>query len=131
MNACEILEEAGFRFYEAADGDAAMQLLDQHADNVILLFTDVEMPGSLNGFELARAVDAHWPEIGIVVASGRLAPEPGDMPDRATSISKPFSKDVVHDHLRAPCTSFVSAQTCCRFCGRATLSGATNSPPAP
>lgn len=100
MHACEILEEAGFRFYEAGNGDAAMQLLEQHADNVILLFTDVEMPGSLNGFELARAVDARWPEIEIVVASGRLAPEPGDMPDRATFISKPFSKDMVHEHLR-------------------------------
>jgi CheY-like chemotaxis protein len=100
MHACEILEEAGFRFYEACDGDAALSLLEQFAENVILLFTDIEMPGSQNGFELAKIVDRRWPDIEIVVASGRLEPGPGDMPDRATFISKPFSKDTVHDHLR-------------------------------
>lgn len=100
MHACDILEEAGFRFYEASDGDSAMRLLEEHAENVILLFTDVEMPGSLSGFQLAQTVDQRWPDIEIVVASGRLWPEPGDMPDRATFISKPFSRDTVHNHLR-------------------------------
>ncbi len=100
MHACDILEQAGFRFYEAGDGDAALRLLEEHADNIILLFTDVEMPGSLDGFELARSVAERWPEIEIVVASGRLLPKQGDMPERATFISKPFSRDTVHDHLR-------------------------------
>lgn len=101
MHACDILEDAGFRFYEAGDGDAAMRLLEKYAENVILLFTDVEMPGSIDGFQLARTVDERWPDIEIVVASGRLHPEPGDMPDRATFISKPFSRDTVHNHLRS------------------------------
>jgi CheY-like chemotaxis protein len=101
MHACDILEEAGFRFYEASDGDGAMRLLEEHAQNVILLFTDVEMPGSLNGFALAQIVNERWPDIEIVVASGRLLPGPGDMPERATFISKPFSRNTVHDHLRS------------------------------
>lgn len=100
MHACDILEEAGFRFYEAGDGDAALRLLERFAENVILLFTDVEMPGSISGFDLARKVDERWPDIEIVVASGRISPSLGDMPERATFISKPFSKDIVHDHLR-------------------------------
>lgn len=58
------------------------------------------MPGETNGFALAHHVAERYPEIAIVVASGRIAPNPGDMPEKATFISKPFSSDVVHDHLR-------------------------------
>jgi len=100
MHACDILEDAGFRFFEAGDGDAARTLLSEHAASVTLLFTDVEMPGTMNGFQLAHHVAEQWPEIAIVVASGRITPAQGDMPDGATFISKPFSADVVHNHLR-------------------------------
>lgn len=99
MHACDILEDAGFRFYEAGDGTKVIELLKKSADTVILLFTDVEMPGPVNGFQLARHVATRWPDIEIVVAS-RLSPQDGDRPERATFISKPFSRDTVHDHLR-------------------------------
>lgn len=98
--ACDILEEAGFRFHEAANGDDALQLLEGNAESIILLFTDVEMPGSLNGFQLAQIVASRWPEIEIVVASGGASPALGDMPEKATFIPKPFTADMVHDHLR-------------------------------
>jgi CheY-like chemotaxis protein len=88
MDLCFMLEEAGFRFYEAGSGDQAKDLLSQHAESVTLLFSDVEMPGQTNGFALARYVDEHWPWIEIVIASGRLKPEPGDMPEKATFIGK-------------------------------------------
>lgn len=100
MLAREILEEAGFRCHEARCGDEAIALLERHHDSVVLLFSDVDMPGSTNGFALARHVDAHWPHIEIVIASGRMTPEPGEMPDRATFIGKPFALDMVHAHLR-------------------------------
>lgn len=44
MDACDILETAGFRFFEAGSGDEAQVLLEEHAESVILLFSDVEMP---------------------------------------------------------------------------------------
>lgn len=100
MHACDILEDAGFRFYEAGTGDEAIELLNDHADGVTLLFSDVEMPGDIDGFALARHVDEAWPHIEIVIASGRITPKPGDMPDKATFIPKPFSERMVHDHLR-------------------------------
>jgi len=100
MNLCDILEEAGFRFHEAGSGDEAKILLEDCGDSITLLFTDVEMPGETDGFALAHHVAEHWPEIEIVVASGRVKPKAGDMPDNATFISKPFSAQVVHDHLR-------------------------------
>ena len=100
IDACEILQKAGFRFYEAGTGDEAKALLMEVAQSVTLLFSDVEMPGETNGFALARYVAEHWPWIEIVIASGRLAPTPGDMPEKATFISKPFNHQMVHNHLR-------------------------------
>lgn len=100
MQACDILEDAGFRFYEASNGDEAKALLGKLADHVTLLFSDVEMPGKTNGFALARHVAEHWPWIEIVIASGRSVPSPGDMPEKATFIGKPFDNQMVHDHLR-------------------------------
>lgn len=100
MHACDILEEAGFRFYEAGTGDEAKTLLDQVADNVTLLFSDVEMPGETDGFALARHVSEVWPWIEIVIASGRVTPSANDLPPRATFISKPFNNEMVHEHLR-------------------------------
>lgn len=100
MHACDIVEEAGFRCLEASTCDEAVEVLEKHDDNITLLFTDVEMPGSMNGFALARHVAKHWPDVEIVVASGRMSPADGDMPEKATFISKPFSADLVHNHLR-------------------------------
>lgn len=100
MHACDILEEAGFRFYEANSGDEAKELLLQYADRVILLFSDVEMPGNMDGFALAHHVATEWPWIEIVISSGRLTPKEGDMPLKATFISKPFNNHTVIEHLR-------------------------------
>ena len=58
------------------------------------------MPGSTNGFALARHVAEPWPWIEIVIASGHVKPAPNDMPEKASFISKPFSTDTVHSHLR-------------------------------
>jgi CheY-like chemotaxis protein len=100
MHISDILEDAGFRVLDAGDGDKALELLKTRGQDITLLFTDVEMPGLTNGFALARAVSSTWPDIEIVVCSGRITPAPGDLPDRATFISKPFSPQTVHNHLR-------------------------------
>jgi CheY-like chemotaxis protein len=100
MNACDILEAAGFRFFEAENAEAAIAVLQDNAAHVSLLFTDVEMPGDLNGFALAHHVAIHWPDIEIVVASGRMQPAEGDMPTKASFIPKPFNDSIVHAHLR-------------------------------
>lgn len=99
MDTTAILEDAGFRVHEAMDGDEAKAVLAEHWESIILLFSDVDMPGELNGFDLARHTDHHWRHIEIVIASGHVLPAEGDMPDRATFISKPFNKRTVHEHL--------------------------------
>lgn len=100
MNASDILSDAGFRTLEASDGDRAKEIIDSKGESIVLLFTDVQMPGSTDGFGLARYVTEHWPDIEIIVASGNVKPRPGDMPEKASFISKPFSADLIHAHLR-------------------------------
>ena len=100
MDIAEILEQAGFRTLEAASGDEALTILEERHRDVALLFSDVDMPGTRDGFALAREVALRWPAISIVIASGRLQPEAGDMPDGGRFIGKPFSAETVHGHLR-------------------------------
>ena len=100
LDAMEILGEAGFQVLDAEHGDAALTLLASRHQEVVLLFTDVQMPGTVDGFALARMVATSWPHISIVVASGNVRPGPGSMPDKARFIPKPFSAEVVHAHVR-------------------------------
>lgn len=100
MDVCGILEDVGFQCLDATSADEAIPVLEIAAHRISLLFTDVEMPGRMDGFALARLVAERWSNIEIVVASGRVRPQPGDMPDKATFISKPFSAALVREHLR-------------------------------
>ena len=100
MDIAEMLEQAGFRCLEAEHGDAAIEVLENHHLDVTLMFSDIDMPGSRDGFALAREVAIKWPHISVVVASGRVRPAQGDLPDGATFIGKPFSLRTVHDHLK-------------------------------
>lgn len=100
MDATDILEDAGFRTHEACTVEDVIKLLEAAAESVQLLFSDVRMPPSeRNGFDLAREVDKRWPHIQILIASGEAKPQGGDLPERARFINKPFSADVVHNHL--------------------------------
>ncbi|KQN11768.1 response regulator [Sphingomonas sp. Leaf28] len=95
-----ILEDAGFRTYEADDGDAAIAMLPEYAHTITLLFSDVDMPGDTNGFTLAHHVAENYPWIEIVIGSGHLQPKEGDLPEKATFVSKPFNAQMIHGHLR-------------------------------
>jgi CheY-like chemotaxis protein len=100
MDAADILQEAGFRVHEACGYDEALAILKQAADSIQLLFTDVQMPpGHLNGFHLARECAEHWPHVSILVASGMIEPKEGELPEGAVFVRKPFSSDVVYEHL--------------------------------
>ncbi|XYD12475.1 response regulator (plasmid) [Methylobacterium sp. NMS12] len=100
LTAVDILEDAGFRTFEAGNAEEALSILREHHASIVVLFTDVNMPGSMDGFELAREVALHWPHVSILVASGRHEPGPGQMPDGAHFVGKPFSAEVVRDRLK-------------------------------
>jgi CheY-like chemotaxis protein len=85
----DVLEDAGFKVIEAVHADEALRVL-RAVPGIQAVVTDVEMPrGSINGFELARRVRQDRQDIGVLIASGRAAPQPGDLPDGALFIGKP------------------------------------------
>jgi CheY-like chemotaxis protein len=89
LDAREILEDAGYVVTEAASADEALPLLADEATEAIL--TDINMPGTLDGLELARIVDGLMPEIAIVLMSGKELPRRENLPLKATFVAKPFS----------------------------------------
>ena len=96
MIAAEGLEDAGFEVIEAATADDALKILNARND-VGVLFTDVNMPGSVDGVELARMVHERWPALRIIITSGRDRPGLGDIPDDGRFVAKPYRPgEVVH-----------------------------------
>ncbi|ALN75687.1 response regulator [Aureimonas sp. AU20] len=87
--AVDLCEEAGFTAYEARNADQAIRLLERHSD-IRVLFTDVEMPGTMDGLKLARGVRDRWPPVAIIMTSGRIKVEASDMPENGLFFAKPY-----------------------------------------
>lgn len=87
LPACDSLEEAGFDVVEAASASQALEILARRSD-VAVLFTDVNMPGQLNGLDLAELVHHRWPAIKLVVTSGAALER--TVPDAGRFIAKPY-----------------------------------------
>ncbi len=92
--AAGMFADAGFRVLEAANSDEALEFLDAGAD-VRLLFTDVNMPGTIDGLALARQVHDRWPHIGIIVVSVTLMPQSHDLPIGCRFYRKPYDVNTV------------------------------------
>ena len=90
----ETLEDAGFEVLEVANADDALTLLETH-HSVNVLFTDVDMPGKLDGLDLARIAAHRWPYIHIIVASGRKEPQAPQMPDNGRFVAKPYMPEQI------------------------------------
>lgn len=78
MDTVEILRSAGFSIVEAANADEAIESLERDS-NIQLIFTDIQMPGSMNGLILAAAVRKRWPPVRIIATSGHFKVQAGDM----------------------------------------------------
>jgi two-component system, response regulator PdtaR len=94
----DILREAGFWVLEAQDADEAFETL-RRRQGVSVVLTDVNMPGSIDGFEFARLVAQGWPEVGVMVISGKAFPDDGDLPATAMFVAKPVHPDALVEHL--------------------------------
>jgi DNA-binding NtrC family response regulator len=102
MDTSDIISDAGYSIVEATTADEAYGFLNEHS-SVQLVFTDVQTPGAIDGFELERIVASRWPDICVVVVSGAAVPVPGDLPENAEFIAKPFSAETVLEVLRERC----------------------------
>jgi two-component sensor histidine kinase/DNA-binding NarL/FixJ family response regulator len=89
MRAVDIVEDAGFNPVEAISADQAISILEARSD-ISLLFTDIQMPGSIDGLKLAHAVHDRWPSIKIILVSGRVKPSETDRPLDSRFFSKPL-----------------------------------------
>jgi CheY-like chemotaxis protein len=94
MLVADVLDEAGFEVIEAANAQAALKRLEL-AQDVRVLFTDINMPPGMDGLELARRVHAQWPQIGLVVTSGYERPSNDQIADGGLFLPKPFRPETV------------------------------------
>jgi CheY-like chemotaxis protein len=99
MDAAQVIGAAGFEVIEAANADQAIAFLEARPD-ISVVFTDIQMPGSMDGLKLARAVRGRWPPIKIVATSGRLNVGETDLPEGGRFLPKPYSPAQVTGMLR-------------------------------
>src|SRR3954469_3392445 len=100
MRAVDIVEDAGFRAVEAVNADQAMSILESRSD-ISLLFTDIQMPGSMDGLKLAHAVHDRWPAIKIILVSGQVNPSDAERPADSRFFGKPLSVERMIIELQA------------------------------
>jgi CheY-like chemotaxis protein len=92
MGASDMFLDAGYRVLEAEHADEALRFFETGED-IAVLFTDVSMPGSMSGSDLARQVAERWPMVGIIIVSGR--PRPDKLPLRIRFHDKPYDPTTV------------------------------------
>jgi two-component sensor histidine kinase/DNA-binding NarL/FixJ family response regulator len=100
MRAVEIVEDAGFSPIEAVNADEAIAILESRSD-ISLLFTDIQMPGSIDGLRLAHAVHDRWPSIKIILVSGRARPSEAERPADSRFFGKPLGVEQMITELQA------------------------------
>ena len=99
MRAVDMVEDAGFTSVEAVDADEAVAILESRSD-IALLFTDIQMPGSMDGLKLAHAVHQRWPPIKIILVSGQLKLANADIPPDSRFFGKPLAAEEMIAEMR-------------------------------
>src|SRR4051812_23196600 len=99
MRAVNIVEDAGFCPVEAVNADEAISILESRSD-IPLLFTDIQMPGSIDGLKLAHAVHKRWPAIKIIMVSGQVNLGDADKPADSRFFGKPLIADRMISELQ-------------------------------
>ena len=96
----DTLTDAGYEVVEAASADEALKMLDHHGE-VEVLFTDIRMPGSMDGLELARLVHDRWPAMKILITSGDTFPPRSAIADDGRFLAKPYRTDVLRREIES------------------------------
>jgi two-component system, response regulator PdtaR len=99
IHAVDFMEQFGFAVYAARNADAAVVLLERH-DDIRALFTDINMPGSMDGLMLAHYVHGRWPPLHLIITSGLASPRTEDMPLGSEFVGKPYQLEKVTNRLR-------------------------------
>jgi CheY-like chemotaxis protein len=94
MAALEFIKAAGFEALEAASADGAIHILESRSD-IHLVFTDIEMPGTMDGLKLAHYIRTRWPPVKLIVASGKMLVEESHLPKGTRVFPKPYSDNSI------------------------------------
>jgi CheY-like chemotaxis protein len=89
LHAANLVEDAGFEAVEASNADEAIAILEARKD-IRIVFTDIDMPGSMDGLKLAHAIRKRWPPIELILTSGHFDLSDDDMPERGRFFPKPY-----------------------------------------
>jgi CheY-like chemotaxis protein len=100
MRAVDMVEDVGYTSVEAVDADQAVAILESRSD-IALLFTDIQMPGSMDGLGLARSVHERWPPIKIIMVSGQLKLASIDIPADSRFFGKPLEAGEMIAEMRS------------------------------
>jgi CheY-like chemotaxis protein len=100
MRAVDMVEDAGYTPVEAVDADEAVAILESRSD-IALMFSDIQMPGSMDGLKLAQAVHERWPPIKIIVVSGQLKLADIDIPAGSLFFGKPLEAKAMIAQMRS------------------------------
>jgi CheY-like chemotaxis protein len=100
MRAIDMVEDAGYASVEAVDANEAVAILESPSD-IALMFTDIQMPGSMDGLKLAHTVRERWPPIKIILVSGQLKSADIDIPVDSRFYGKPLeAKEMIAELQR-------------------------------
>lgn len=98
-SAVDMVEQAGFEAIEASDASEAIGILESRND-IRAMFTDVQMPGSMDGLKLAQVVRSRWPPVALIVTSGRTRLLETDLPSGGHFLGKPYQSFELEAALR-------------------------------
>ena len=99
MAAIDLVEDAGFEAVEAADAAEAVRILESRPD-IRIVFTDIDMPGSMNGMMLAACIRDRWPPIKIILTSGHFDAAKVRLPAESLFFAKPYRELDIVDAFR-------------------------------
>lgn len=99
VDAVDMVEDEGFAVCDAPNAARALQLLETR-DDIGILFTDIDMPGDIDGLDLARIVRKRWPHIAIIIVSGHTHLADADVPNGGVFFSKPYLRATILKALR-------------------------------
>jgi two-component system, response regulator PdtaR len=98
MGVLEVIIEAGFEPLEASSAAEAIRILEARPD-IHLVFTDAEMPGTMDGIELAHYIRNRWPPVKLIVVSGEVAIDAKELPAGARFFPKPYRETSIVDAM--------------------------------
>jgi CheY-like chemotaxis protein len=99
LMAIDLVERAGFEAVDAGSADEAVRILESRLD-ICVVFTDIDMPGGVDGMRLVAMIRDRWPPIELIIISGKHRPSMEDIPARCVFFSKPYKRDEVMAAMR-------------------------------